>query len=152
MRALRLGTRGSALALAQAALESGWGTSRFTSEGNALFGQWSYKAGMTPGQQRAAEKGDYRIAAFKAPLDSVGAYLLNLNSNQAYADFRARRADLRAAEKVPTGPDLVDTLTNYSERKEVYVHLLRDIIARNDLAPFDHAELADERIKYLILR
>ncbi len=140
------------LMLAQMIEESGWGTSRFTSEGNAFFGQWSYKSGIKPGEQRAAEKGDYRIAAFKAPLDSVGAYLLNLNSNQAYAEFRAKRAHLRAAEKVPTGYDLVDTLINYSERKETYVHLLRDIIARNDLAPFDHAELADERIKYLVLR
>src|SRR5690606_6187391 len=106
--------------------ESGWGTSRFATDGNALFGQWSYKSGIRPEEQRVKEKGDYRIAAFDTPLDSVHAYLLNLNSNHAYGEFRRKRAELRAAEKVPTGPDLVHTLVNYSERKEEYVHLLQD--------------------------
>jgi len=84
------------LALGQAAYESGYGTSRFTIEGNALFGQWTYGGrGLVPEQQRA-HLGDHRIAAFDWPFDSVRGYFLNLMSHPAYADFRRLRAELRA--------------------------------------------------------
>jgi len=87
------------LAIGQAAYESGWGTSRFTIEGHALFGQWTYGGeGMAPMQQRK-ELGDHNIATFTWPFDSMRGYYLNLSSHPAYADFRKIRAGLRRKGK-----------------------------------------------------
>ncbi|MFC4273293.1 glucosaminidase [Sneathiella chungangensis] len=138
------------LIVAQMVEESGWGTSRFAAEGNALFGQWSYKGGIKPEEQRKA-KGDYRIEAFKTPLDSVRAYMLNLNSHDAYKGFRERRAAIRADGKPVTGPDLVDTLIAYSERREAYVRIISEIMERNGLPPLDHAQIAAKKVTYLEL-
>ena len=139
------------LIVAQMADESGWGTSRFAAEGNALFGQWSYKGGIKPKEQRKS-KGNYSIKAFKTPLDSVRAYMLNLNSHDAYASFRERRAALRAEGKEVTGPALVGGLSKYSERGEAYVRDIKGIMASNSLPPLDQAKIADEKIKYLVLK
>ncbi len=104
------------LALSQCAEESGWGTSRFAAEGNALFGQWSWGGkGIKPQQQREG-MGDYRIAAFETPLQSVMAYMRNLNTHDAYAGLRARRAELRAKGERMSGWELAKTLDKYSER------------------------------------
>ncbi|MEX1035653.1 MAG: glucosaminidase domain-containing protein [Sneathiella sp.] len=138
------------LIVAQMVEESGWGTSRFASEGNALFGQWSYTGGIKPEEPRE-NKGDYRIEAFKTPLDSVRAYMLNLNSHMAYADFRKRRAALRAKGKPVTGPALVGTLTEYSERREAYVRIIEGIMEHNSLPPLDHVRLASGEVTYLEL-
>lgn len=139
------------LIVAQMVDESGWGTSRFAAEGNALFGQWSYKGGIKPKEQRKS-KGNYSIEAFKTPLASVQAYMLNLNSHDAYADFRKARAALRAQERAVTGPDLVSTLIRYSERGEAYVKNIEAIMTHNDLPPLDQAKIADEKIMYVTLK
>ncbi|MDF2367179.1 glucosaminidase domain-containing protein [Sneathiella sp.] len=139
------------LIVAQMVDESGWGTSRFAAEGNALFGQWSYKGGIKPKEQRKS-KGNYSVAAFKTPLDSVRAYMLNLNSHDSYAGFRDRRAALRADGKAVTGPDLVGTLIKYSERGEAYVRNIEGIMSSNNLSPLDQAKLADGKIMYLVLK
>ncbi|MGI2103199.1 glucosaminidase domain-containing protein [Shewanella oncorhynchi] len=80
------------LVLAQAAKESGWGTSRFAREGNALFGQWDFKGnGMEPRQKRQG-LGNYGLARFDTPFASVEGYLLNLNTHNAYQKMRDFRA------------------------------------------------------------
>ena len=81
------------LELAQGAVESGWGTSRFADVGNSLFGQWSWAGGIAPEEQRTDTHGDHRIAAFESTGMSVWSYALNLNTHDAYADFRRKRAD-----------------------------------------------------------
>ncbi|MCF8467484.1 MAG: glucosaminidase domain-containing protein [Sneathiella sp.] len=138
------------LMIAQMAEESGWGTSRFAAEGNALFGQWSYTGGIKPEDQRSG-KGDYRIKAFKTPLASIRAYMANLNTHEAYAGFRKLRAELRAKGKPITGPELVGTLIDYSERREAYVKILEEIMESNSLPPLDHVRLADGETVFIRL-
>lgn len=136
---LRIDAVPPSLALAQAAVESGWGTSRFAREGNALFGQsdWT-EDGMAP----LGHEGEppYRIAAFKSLEDSVAAYVANLNSHPAYGSFRRQRADQRAAGAAD-GRALAANLLAYAETGQVYVDTLRAVIDDNDLAAFDRARL-----------
>jgi uncharacterized FlgJ-related protein len=130
------------LALAQAAEESGWGTSRFANEGNALFGQWTFDGtGIKPEQQRAG-MGNYGIKAFESPLESVRAYVHNLNTNRAYADLRNARAAVRAAGGELSGYELAGSLTKYSERGSAYVESLRGLMTTNRLREADQAYLA----------
>jgi uncharacterized FlgJ-related protein len=138
------------LALAQCAEESGWGTSRFAAEGNALFGQWSWDGqGIKPQQQREG-MGDYRIAAFETPLQSVMAYMRNLNTHAAYAGLRARRAELRAKGERMSGWELAKALDKYSERGPAYVESLHGIMRVNQLDPADDAFLGDGPTIWLI--
>ena len=138
------------LALSQCAEESGWGTSRFAAEGNALFGQWSWGGkGIKPLQQREG-MGDYRIAAFETPLQSVMAYMRNLNTHNAYAGLRARRAELRAKGERISGFELAKTLDKYSERGAAYVESLHGIMRVNQLDPADDAFLGDGPTIWLI--
>lgn len=132
------------LALGQAAYESGYGTSRFAREGNALFGQWTYSgAGMKPKEHRAS-KGNYGVASYRWPFDSVRSYMFNLNTHNEYQAFRKNRANLRAQGKLPTGLKLTENLDGYSERGMEYVKTLKDIITVNNLAILDQAHLRDE--------
>jgi uncharacterized FlgJ-related protein len=138
------------LALSQCAEESGWGTSRFAAEGNALFGQWTWSGkGIKPEQQRSG-MGDYRIAAFETPLGSVMAYMMNLNTHAAYAKLRARRAEMRAQGERISGYELARTLDRYSERGPAYVESLHAIMRVNQLDPADDAFLGDGPTIYLI--
>jgi Bax protein len=130
------------LALAQAAEESGWGTSRFAHLGNAVFGQWTWGGdGITPKEQRSG-KGNYKIAAYDSPQGSVNAYMLNINTHASYADLRARRADMRAADETISGWKLAETLTRYSERGQAYVDGLHNLMRINHLQPTDTAFLS----------
>lgn len=139
-----------ALALGQAAYESAYGTSRFTLQGYALFGQWTYSgAGIKPRQQRAS-KGKYKVAAFDWPVDSVHAYMANLNTHRAYSGLRRLRADLRKRGQAPSGMELAGTLLKYSETGEYYVRTLRSIIRVNGLDVADKARLRDEPAVLLI--
>ena len=132
------------LALAQAAEESGWGTSRFAIQGNSLFGQWDFSGkGIKPKEQRA-ELGDYGIAAFESPQASIEAYMLNLNTHRAYQRMRQKRAVFRQQEKEPTGWDLAKTLDKYSERGIEYVKTLHSIMRFNKLNDADTAYLWDK--------
>jgi uncharacterized FlgJ-related protein len=132
-----------ALALAQAAEESGWGTSRFAAEGNALFGQWAWGTQAIKPEQHRAALGNYGIASFETPLQSVLAYMQNLNTHRAYEGLRARRAELRAAGKPVTGRVLAEQLDRYSERGQAYVDSLHTIMDVNRLDPADEAYLGD---------
>lgn len=140
----------ASIAIAQMAEESGWGTSRFAAEGNALYGQWSFKGGMKPLGQRA-EKGDYRIQKFESPLDSVRAYMLNLNSNKAYSEFRQNREFFRNKHDNLSGDTLVQYLSKYSERGEKYIMGLTAIISVNQLLLFDNAQLDNKPSFHLSL-
>ena len=138
------------LALGQAAYESGYGTSRFAVEGNALFGQWTYGGkGLVPEQQRK-ELGDHRIASFDWPFDSVRGYFINLMSHPAYEDFRRLRAKLRAEGKPLTSLALADGLIRYSERGQEYVDTLKGIIRVNKLDIADGAVFRDEPTRFLV--
>ncbi len=131
------------LALAQAAEESGWGTSRFARDGNALFGQWSFgEAAMRP---RQASRDGYGVRAFDNLLEAVRAYARNLNTHAAYREFRQARAALRRAGKPLDGHALAGTLTRYSARGPAYVRSLRAIIAANGLGALDAARFAGLR-------
>lgn len=138
------------LALGQAAYESGYGTSRFTIEGNALFGQWTYGGqGLVPEQQRQS-LGDHRIAAFDWPFDSVRGYYLNLMSHPAYEEFRRIRAEHRAEGRPLNSLELADGLVNYSERGDEYVETLKGIIRVNDLSVADGAVFRDEPMRFVV--
>jgi len=138
------------LALAQSAEDSGWGTSRFAAEGNALFGQWSWdENAMRPEQQRA-ELGNYGIASFETPLESFRAYMHNLNTHAAYAEMRARRAEMRSAGEPISGWELAETLVRYSERGAEYVEGLHTIMRVNRLAAADDARFGDGPTIYLV--
>ena len=118
------------LALAQAAEETGWGTSRLVLQQNALFGQ-----------QEWSPTGLASARAFAWLGGSVTAYIHNLNTHPAYAGFRAERARLRAEGKPLDGEMLVRTLLSYSERRADYIAALRRIIRGNALSEFDAARL-----------
>ena len=138
------------LALSQAAEESGWGTSRFASQGNALFGQWTWGPNAMKPKEQRAKLGNYGIRSFETPLESMAAYMLNLNTHRAYAQLRAKRAGLRAAGQQPTGWALAETLNRYSERGEAYVKSLHGIMRVNRLNDADEAHLAEEPDIYLV--
>ena len=129
------------LALAQAAEESGWGTSRFAREGNAMFGQWTTEAGegLVPESRDVGKS--HKVKVFKSLLHSVRAYARNLNTHRAYQSLRAMRHELRLKGQQIRGQRLADTLTGYSERGEDYVKTLRAIIAVNKLKHLDEARL-----------
>jgi len=132
------------LALSQAAIESAYASSRFAVEGNALFGQWRYGKGLVPENQRT-ELGDYRIADFKTPTDSIRAYMQNLNTNAAYRPFRNLRAAARAKNETLRGAPLAGGLLAYSEKGQAYVSLVRSLIARNGLSAADSARLKNHQ-------
>ena len=139
----RVDTLPPSLVLAQAAEESGWGTSRFAVKGNALFGMWTWgEEGIRPEQQRA-EHGDHKIASYETPLQSVTAYMRNLNTHRSYETLRARRAELRRSGAKVTGWELAKTLTQYSERGQAYVDSLHGLMKTNVLMPTDDAYLGD---------
>ena len=130
------------LALAQAAIESGWGTSRLAREGNALFGQWVWgddADGIVPEQRQDGL--NHKIKAFDNPLQAVQAYIKNLNTHRAYRHFREIRANLRTQGAGMNGMTLAEGLESYSEKGRAYIDLLRNIIAVNDLRPLDKAKL-----------
>jgi len=130
------------LALAQAAIESGWGTSRFATLGNALFGQWTENPdvrGLSPAKR--GENQFHRVRAFSKLIRSVWKYAHNLNTHPAYKEFRLRRGETRRADKSPSGDLLALTLTRYSERGTAYTEELRTIIRANRLSELDGTKL-----------
>jgi Bax protein len=129
------------LALAQAATESGWGTSRFAREGNNLFGEHTLAngEGMVPAGRASGAKFEVRI--FNDLSESIRAYMLNLNSHRAYVNLRQNRERLRLRGKNISGLDLAGGLLAYSERGEDYVRDIRRIIEANNLTRFDSANL-----------
>ena len=134
------------IALAQAANESGWGTSRFALEGNALFGQWTWsKKGISP--KNKDPDSSHKILQFQILKASVKAYKNNLNTHNAYQEFREVRAQLRQENKKINGLALTKYLKNYAAIGEKYVAILEDIIEINSLADFDNANLLPTKLK-----
>ena len=125
------------MSLAQAAIESGWGKSRFIQEANNIFGHWTYnpKIGMIPEQREADAKHFIRI--FKTLQASIDAYMLNLNRNRAYKSFQKKRFSLRSKNKNPSGLALSQTMTNYSGIGEEYLTILKNVIKKNKLKKYD---------------
>jgi uncharacterized FlgJ-related protein len=147
---LRVDIIPASLSLAQAASESGWGTSRFAAEGNSLFGQWSWGKGLKPKEQRAEAKGDHRIAAFDNTAKAAYAYAFNLNTQDAYRDLRLKRADLRRRNLRVSGVVLADTLLRYSERGQAYVDDIKKIMLQNRLDAADDAYLRDMPVIHVV--
>ncbi|MDH3228647.1 MAG: glucosaminidase domain-containing protein [Alphaproteobacteria bacterium] len=143
----RVDTVPPSLVLAQAAAESGWGTSRFAVEGNAIFGQWTTAGGRGLVPLERPDGATYKIRSFDRLIDSVNAYLLNLNTHRSYRGFRKMRAAMRQAGKPLDGAKLAGGLSRYSETGEEYVGLLRGIIRKNRLSPLDRATLGDTLIE-----
>ena len=128
------------LALAQAAKETGWGTSRFAQEGNALFGQWTWSGeGLKPKESDGSE--GHKVMKFNVLQASVRAYQRNLNTHKTYKDFRLARAQLRDAGKLLDSIILSQYLDKYAETGKTYVKILQKIIVQNNLKDFDNAKL-----------
>ena len=143
----RVDTIPPSLALAQSAEESGWGTSRFVREGNALFGQLVFGAdGHLVPRLRDAGK-NHKIKAFDNLLHSVRAYAHNLNTHGAYGRFRRARAAARTDGRPLDGLALASTMIRYSERREAYVRSIRTIIRANDLGRLDDARLDENTLE-----
>ena len=138
----RIGEIPPSLALAQAANESAWGTSRFAREGNNLFGQWTWDAsqGMVP--RRRDSDADHYVRRFETLRASVRAYVRNLNTHPAYEELRDHRAELQRIGKHVSGMRLASGLTAYSERGMAYVNEIREMIAYNRLQRVNDAQLA----------
>jgi len=134
------------LAIAQAANESGWGTSRFALEGNALFGQWTWsKKGISPADQDPDKT--HKVLQFQILKASVRAYKNNLNTHNAYKEFREVRAQLRQKELPISGLALAKYIKNYAAIGDKYVVIIQDIIEKNSLEDFDNAYLLPTRLK-----
>ena len=128
------------LAIAQAAKETGWGTSRFALKGNALFGQWTWSGeGLKP--KNAEEGKDHKVMKFHSLRLSVRAYLRNLNTHSSYKNLRKARTDLRNQNKALDSLILSKHLDKYAETGNQYIDVLKKIIEQNNLKDFDEARL-----------
>ena len=134
------------LAIAQAAKETGWGTSRFAQEGNALFGQWTWSGeGLKPKDSEKSE--GHKVMKFNVLQASVRAYQRNLNTHSSYKNLRKARAELRDRGKPLDSLILAKYLNEYAETGEKYVEVLQQIIKQNNLKDFDDAKLLPSSIE-----
>lgn len=125
------------LILTQAAIESGWGTSRFSRKANNLFGHWCFKKGCGLVPQGRDEGKKHEVAKFKTVNHSVRAYLKNLNTHHSYSELRKKRADLRDSKQPLTGIALAPTLSKYSEERGKYVKKISSFIKQNNLQEYN---------------
>ncbi len=134
------------LALAQAAKETGWGTSRFAQEGNALFGQWTWIGeGIKP--SKADKDTTHKVAKFKILKSSVKAYLRNLNTHKSYSEFRKERAIQRDNDENLDSLLLANYLHKYAETGFDYVVIIKKIIQQNSLTDFDDVKILPTSLK-----
>ena len=134
------------LAIAQAAKETGWGTSRFAQEGNALFGQWTWSGeGLKP--KEADKSQGHKVMKFNVLQASVRAYQRNLNTHKSYKAFRKARADLRDSNQPLDSTYLSEYLDKYAETGSNYVEVLMKIIKQNNLKDFDDVKLLPSSIE-----
>lgn len=129
----RINTIPLAMALAQAASESAWGTSRFARQGNNYFGQWCFKAGCGLVPKRRREGAAHEVTRFGSAQESVAAYFHNINTHSAYHGLRLLRQEKAALGEPVSGYELVGKLLSYSERGAPYIEELRAIIRSNSL-------------------
>ena len=134
------------LAIAQAAKETGWGSSRFAQEGNALFGQWTWSGeGIIPLDVEKDEK--HKVAKFKILKASVRAYQRNLNTHPSYKGFRVERAIQRDNDENLDSLKLVNFLDKYAETGKEYTEVLKKIIKQNNLVDFDDVQILPTSLK-----
>jgi len=131
----------ASLVLSQAALESGWSTSRFARKGNNYFGMRTYNMDA-PGMDPHKAEG-FKVMIFKSISGSVRAYIKNLNTHSAYKALRKARANMRAQNTMPSGRKLTNFLTAYSEIPEEYGKRLRSMMDTNNLDRFDGVRFAN---------
>lgn len=133
----RLGMVPPSMALAQAANESAWGTSRFAVDGHNYFGQWCYTegCGIVPANRNRHAKHEVRV--FDHPLDSVRSYVHNINTSSSYKELRELRLQARKQKQPILGRNLARGLIRYSERREEYVKEIQHMIKLNDLTSLD---------------
>ena len=135
------------LALAQAAKETGWGTSRFAIEGNALFGQWTFSGeGIKPAGADSSD-GSHKVMKFKVLKASVRAYQRNLNTHNSYREFRKARALMRERDQKLDSLDLADYLDKYAATGVEYTKIIKKIIEQNSLQDFDKVKLLPTSIQ-----
>ena len=130
------------LAMAQAANESAWGTSRFAREANNLYGEWCFVKGCGLVPKRRSSGSQHEVASFVRPFRSVQSYMLNINRHESYAGLRHLRNQQIAEQGYATGMVLAAGLENYSERGEEYIKEIRSMISVNDFDRFDTPEEA----------
>ena len=130
----------TSIALAQAAKESGWGTSRFALEGNAIFGQWTWSGNGIAPLDRENNK-NHKILKFPILRASVKAYQNNLNTHKSYGNFRNKRSVMRNKNKDISGLELTETLKNYAQTGSEYTKILNQIIRQNRLTDFEPVSL-----------
>ncbi len=134
------------LAIAQAAKETGWGSSRFAQEGNALFGQWTWSGeGIKPLEVEKDKK--HKVAKFKILKASVRAYQRNLNTHPSYKEFRIERAIQRDNDEKLDSLKLVNFLEKYAETGQEYTEVLKKIINQNSLTDFDDVDILPTSLK-----
>jgi len=134
------------MTIAQAAKETGWGTSRFAQEGNALFGQWTWSGnGIKPAA--ADNNTTHKVMKFKVLQASVKAYQRNLNTHSSYKEFRGARAEMRDEGKKLDSLILTEYLDKYAETGKEYVRILQQIIRQNQLKDFDDAKLLPSSVE-----
>ncbi len=137
---IRMDTVPVSLAIAQSAKETGWGTSRFALEGNALFGQWTWEGeGIKP--SGADTNSTHKVMKFKVLKASVRAYIRNLNTHRSYKSFRRERAEQRDNFEKFNSLELANHLDKYAETGKEYVKILKQIIKQNSLTDFDDAKI-----------
>ena len=135
------------LALAQAAKETGWGTSRFAIEGNALFGQWTFSGeGIKPAGADSSD-GSHKVMKFKVLKASVRAYQRNLNTHNSYRDFRKARALMRERDQKLDSLELAVYLDKYAATGVEYTRIIKKIIEQNSLQDFDKVKLLPSSIQ-----
>ncbi len=128
------------LALAQAANESGWGTSRFARQANNLFGEWCFSKGCGLVPKHRPGGAYHEVASYKTPYRSVQSYMLNINRHDSYTQLRKIRNQQIAEQGYATGPALAAGLINYSQRGKAYISEIRSMISVNDFARFDQPD------------
>jgi Bax protein len=132
----------TSIALAQAAKESGWGTSRFALEGNAIYGQWTWNGdGIEPLEKTKDQS--HKILKFPLLRASVKAYIDNLNTHRGYKSFRVKRSELRKQNKKLSGIELIHELENYAQTGKEYTKILEQIIKQNDLDELESVTIDD---------
>jgi len=134
------------IAIAQAAKESGWGTSRFALEGNAIFGQWTWTGRGIEPLNRSEEK-RHKILRFPILRASVKAYKNNLNTHKVYKEFREKRHKLRTTNKDIAGRKLIHTLDSYAATGEEYTKVIAKMIKQNSLEDFENVKLTNSVVK-----
>ena len=133
------------LAIAQAAYETGWGTSRFAMEGNSLYGARTWKKGKGIVPNDRGEEQKFEVLSFKIIRASISSYKKNLNTHQSYSEFRKAREIQRKEKNRVFGLELSQYLNKYSEIGDVYVQRLKKIIEQNSLTDFDESVLSQKK-------